>query len=249
MCIYDCCGSFGKTKILNIVDMNFNSEIFDTKTLKMIKNIIPVLHKITSKFILTTGLIIACQITFSQTIVYDKEVIQDYKEFEKNNNGEYKESLDDFGILKNPHIDIYSVRPSEVEIYKRLNDDFDPQLHVWYHFDKIKKDIIGIRYNWGLYNPSFNPNKEKEYIKDLMKQETRFIKKYNEIKDELESSFGRPSQLKTIADNAETYTENMFWVIDKMIIKLLIRFDRKIIKIPGDFIINEYSIEVMITYK
>ena len=50
------------------------------------------------------------------------------------------------------------------ETYERVNDDFFPKLHVWYHLDPETNDLLAITYNWDFYNPRFNPDKNKELL-------------------------------------------------------------------------------------
>lgn len=155
------------------------------------------------------------------------------------------DSIKSFGILKNPQNDIYTLTQTKVFIYKRKNDSFIPQLHVWYHFDLDNKAIKGIRYNWGLLNPSFNPSKEESLLKDLTTHEKEFIEKYNSLESELRDKFGKPIKTNTIVDNTDKLIKEIFWEDNQKIVGLSIRFTRKIKRVD----MADFEIVVMVTYK
>ncbi len=182
-------------------------------------------------------------------INFDATTIEDMILQEKKQGGIAIDTIKNFGILKNPHNDIYTLIQTEAYIYKRIYDDFDPQLHVWYHFDKETKKIKGIRCNWGLYNPSFNPRKEKDRLIELSKKEKIFKRKYKSLKKELIGSYGKPIKSKTIKDDKYGLIENIFWEDEEKIIGLSIKFERKLKEIPGVGVLGDYKIEIMMTNK
>ena len=170
-------------------------------------------------------------------------------QYEKVNDGVLIDSIGSFGILKNPQYDIYTLVQTKVWIFKRLKDDFNPQLHMWYYFDLKTKKLKAITYNWGLFNPSFSPTLEKEKLVELTKREKEFNEKYNGLKRELTGKLGKPSKSETIANNADSFVEDVFWEDGEKIIELSIRFDRKLQEIPGFGIMSDFHISLMVTFK
>jgi len=184
----------------------------------------------------------------SQTINFEKKTIAEINTYEKQKKSILIDTIE-FGILRNPHFDLFDLIQTKALIYNRTEDDFEPQLHVWYHLEKGSDKIKGIQYNWGLYNPSFNPSKEKKKLKSLAKKEKVFQKKYNTLKKEIQNKLGEPIKTKVIADNKNSYIENVFWEDEEKIVGLSIKFSRKLKEIPGIGIMADFRIGVMITYK
>ena len=195
------------------------------------------------------GLLITHFTALSQDLQFDRRTVNEIVSFEKGQSGIVIDSIESFGILRNPHIDINTLDKTEAYIFKRENDSFVPQLHVWYHFDIKTKQIKGIRYNWGLYNPSFNPTKERNKLELLIKREKEFKNKYKSLRQELTDLFGDPIKSNTLADNKRSLIEETFWINSDKIIGLSIRFDRQIVEIPGAGIISDFHIEIMTTFK
>lgn len=162
--------------------------------------------------------------------------------FEKENNGIIKDTVD-FGILKNPIKDQYTLKKTKAVIFKRDLDSFEPKLHVWYHFDVENNELSCIRYNWGLYNPSFNARKEKELLNRIAQNESQFIKKYKNLNKELSKQLGKPVLTTTVADNERSFREFSFWEDEEKFVELSIKFDRQ----AGEY--SDYEIEVTVTFK
>lgn len=186
---------------------------------------------------------------FSQEMSFDPRTKDEILIYEKINDGVLTDSIGKFGILKNPQFDVYTLVQTKVWIFKRLEDDFNPQLHVWYYFDKNTNELKAITYNWGLFNPSFNPRERKEELIELTTREKEFKKKYNGLKKELKGKLGKPSKSETIANNANSFVENVFWGDNEKITELSIRFDRKLQEIPGAGITSDFHISTMVTFK
>jgi len=184
-----------------------------------------------------------------QKLDFGKISVNEVGVYEKIQHSTLMDTLDDFGILKNPQNDLGTLVQTKALIFKRNDDDFDPQLHVWYHYNKDWTDLKGKRYYWGLYNPSFNSKGKEKWLKELSKNEKGFKAKYKSLKKQLKSEFGKPIKKKIIADNNNKYIENMFWEDDEKIIGLSLSFDRKLKEIPRIGIFAKFKIEVMITYK
>jgi hypothetical protein len=186
---------------------------------------------------------------FGQLIDFNPKTIEEMKLVEGSRASKLTDSIAEFGILKNPHFDIHTLTSTKVYIYRQLDDDFDPQLHIWYHFAKSTNEFKGLRYNWGLYNPNFNPSKEINRLKRLTKKEKEFIEKFRSLQNEIERTFGKPVKSKTIEDSKESFIEEMFWETDELIIGLSIHFNRELTEIPFVGVLGDFHIEVMITDK
>ena len=201
-------------------------------------------------FSIIIGFLIFSPITISsQNIDYEKKIISELKPYENNKNSILTDTIEEYGILKNPHFDINTIVKTKALIFKRLSDKFDPQLHVWYYYNKNTNECKGINYNWGLFNPSFSPSKNKSKLIELSKKEKVFKDKYNSLREKLIVDFGEPIKSRVISDNEYNYIENNYWEDDEKIIGLSIEFNRKLKEIPGVGIIGDFRINIMITYK
>ncbi len=185
----------------------------------------------------------------SQNINYEKIIISELESYENNQNSILTDTIEEYGILKNPHIDINTLVQTKVFIFKRIKDEFEPQLHVWYYFDKKTNENKGINYNWGLFNPSFNPSKNKAKLIELSKKEIVFKDKYKSLKEKLILDLGQPIKSETISDNEYIFIEENFWKDDTKIVDLSIEFNRKLKEISGIGIMGDFRINIMITYK
>ncbi len=120
---------------------------------------------------------------------------------------------------------------------------------MWYYFVADSEKIQAKCYNWGLYNPAFNPSKNEKLLIKLSKKEEIFVKKYSGLEKELNELLGEPFKKETIADNDSRFVEVVFWEDESKIVELSINFERKLNKIQGIGIFANFQIEVMITYK
>ena len=125
------------------------------------------------------GLLIS-YLSVGQVIDIKKKSKDSVIAFEKENNGIIKDTVD-FGILINPIKDQDKIKKTKAVIYKRDLDSFEPKLHVWYHFDLDIDQLSCIRYNWGLYNPCFNAQKEKDLLSRISQSESQFKIKYRKL--------------------------------------------------------------------
>ncbi len=207
------------------------------------------MKKVIIKSIFSTLLICLSIQLLGQTIDWEKKSKEEVVQFEKLQDSNLVDSIASYGILKNPHIDLETLTSTKVLIFKRGDDGFNPPLHVWYHFDKESEELKGVNYYWGLYNPSFNSSKNKPLLKKLTKKEKDFKRKYKELEKELNAKWGTPIKNKKIADNNVKYVENIFWEDDEKIVKLAIKFFRKLVDRPRIGILADFKIEVMVTYK
>src|SRR5687768_14088645 len=102
----------------------------------------------------------------AQDFNFEKRTRQDVFEYEITQKGAFKDSVN-YSILVNPLLDAEIHRNSKAYIFQRTIDHFDPQLHVWYYFEPQNQTLVGIKYNWGLYNPDFSASMEKERLRFL----------------------------------------------------------------------------------
>ncbi|MDP4272596.1 MAG: hypothetical protein Q8909_21105, partial [Bacteroidota bacterium] len=169
-------------------------------------------------------------------------------ESEKNQNGTLI-NTSNFGILKSPIDNDVDIIWTKAYIFQRADDNFDPKLHVWYHFDQKTEILKGIKYYWGLYNPSLNPSRNRRKIEQLTKQANRFFEKYFLLQSQLEDLYGKPVKVKLLADDEDSFIKSIYWEDNEKIICLSIRFDRKIKEIPLIGILNDPHIEILATFK
>ena len=199
--------------------------------------------------LLLTGFVLMCPfMAKAQEIDFEKRAVKEIESYEAKHNGSLTERLNHFGLLKQPHLDTKTIMSTKALIFRRTNDAFDPQLHVWYFLDKDTDALKGIEYNWGLFNPSFNPSENKEKLEALTKKEKQFRKKYKALMQEISQEMGRPFRERIIADHAYELSKQIFWTDEEKIVELSMEFHRKIQEVPGIGILGDFHVSVMITY-
>jgi hypothetical protein len=184
-----------------------------------------------------------------QTISYKKMTKSEVFIYEYENGGVIKDSSKRFRIMENPISDIYPTVKTDLYIFKRNNDDFDPSLHVWYFFDRKSKELIGKRYYWGFYNLSFNPSIERDRLTKLTEKEGEFAKKFKNLRIEINETIGKQFKSEIIENNQNVYIQKVYWVDNEKYINLNIIFFRSIPFDPNVVFLGNFEIEVMITYK
>ena len=88
-----------------------------------------------------------------QNFQFEQIDVVEIEEIEKANSGIIKDTVE-FGISLN-NFKTGNQTKTKTFIYKRVNDEFSPKLHVWYHVDTTNNKLVAITYNWDFYNPSF----------------------------------------------------------------------------------------------
>ncbi|MFT6138231.1 MAG: hypothetical protein ACJAUJ_001322 [Salibacteraceae bacterium] len=135
-------------------------------------------------------------------------------------------------------------------IFKRIHDDFTPKLHVWYHVDQKSNNIVAITYNWDFYNPSFNPDKNRELIFETIKRESEYQRKYQDINSVLKGIFTNPSKTNLINDSDYSFNEMTYWENSKLYAYSRLRFQRKIDENPMIGLANNhFVVQMVVSYK
>lgn len=184
----------------------------------------------------------------SQTIDLTKRESSDFISYEKLIGGVLVDSIETFGIMDNPLGDQTKHIDTKTYIFNRTNDDFYPQLHVWYHFDE-NEETKAIRYNWGFYNPSFSSKGKKKDIKKLTRKEEIFEAKNDSIYNIIFSLFGEPLKSEVVTNNDQTIIKESYWEDSEKIIRLHMKFNRELITVPIVGIMADFRIEILMRYK
>lgn len=182
-----------------------------------------------------------------QEIDYKKISASEVKVYEKIQNSTFKDTLG-CEIFKNPlFIDSETIVQTKVLVFKRNDDEFDPQLHLWYFYNNDWTELKGKKYFWGP-NPSFDSSKNEKISKKLSKNEEVFKTKYKLLEEKLKSEYGEPVKKETKVDNESRFIEEIFWEDDEKVVGLQMRFARKLTEDPIVNLAN-FRVEIMITYK
>jgi hypothetical protein len=135
-------------------------------------------------------------------------------------------------------------------IFKRIHDDFTPKLHVWYHVDEKSYNIVAITYNWDFYNPSFNPDKNRELILETNKREAEYQKKYQDVNNVLKEIFTNSSKTNLINDSDYSFNEMTYWENSNLYAYSRFRFQRTIDENPMIGLANNhYVVQMVVAYK
>jgi hypothetical protein len=135
-------------------------------------------------------------------------------------------------------------------IYKRLASDFPLNLHVWYLFEPSTSKTSCIIYNWGLYNPSFNANKNFGILFELNTKEKDFVQKFESLYTLIKSEYGEPSKVGEKIDKPHILVKSYIWETADRFITLDMEFAREIKQFPGiGYQPNNFEIQVSIKRK
>ncbi|MFT5264255.1 MAG: hypothetical protein ACI8YQ_003001 [Polaribacter sp.] len=135
-------------------------------------------------------------------------------------------------------------------IFKRIHDDFTPKLHVWYHVDEKSNNIVAITYNWDFYNPSFNPDKNRELIFETNKREAEYQKKYQDVNNVLTEIFTNSSKTNLINDSDYSFNEMTYWENSNLYAYSRFRFQRTIDENPMIGLANNhFVVQMVVAYK
>ena len=179
---------------------------------------------------------------------FNKIAVNEIEEIEKANNGIIKDTVE-FRLSLN-NFKSSNQTKTKTFIYKRLNDDFSPKLHVWYHVDTTKNELVAITYNWDFYNPSFNPDKNEKLLIETNKRESEYQNKYSELNKLLKDKFQEPTEVNLINDSDYSFNEMTYWEDEKLYAYSRIRFQRKIDKNPMIGLAgNHFVVQMVISFK
>lgn len=135
-------------------------------------------------------------------------------------------------------------------IYKRHASNFPLKLHMWYLFDRDSSEATNIIYNWGLYNPSFDANKNTELLYDLNRREAEFIEKFDSLYAQIASKLGKPTKIGRSIDKPHVLTKAYIWQTPERFITIRMYFTREIKHFPGiGYQTNNFEIQVSILQK
>ena len=117
-------------------------------------------------------------------------------------------------------------------IFDRENDRFILRLHAWYTFDEDLNELIEIEYNWGLYNPGFNADKNLDLLQKLVKKEKKFRRKFKKVHKDLQKKYGPETNNEIMWDGPLSFGQTITWDLDDKKITLHITFTRQLKEIP-----------------
>lgn len=198
---------------------------------------------------LTIILILFVHVLYGQQKFQFEQIdVDKIEEIEKANSGIIKDTVE-FGISLN-NFKTGNHTKTKTFIYKRVNDDFSPKLHVWYHVDTTNNKLVAITYNWDFYNPSFNPDKNEELLVETSKRESEYQDKYKELSKLLKERFKKSTEVNLINDSDYSFNEMAYWEDEELYAYSRIRFQRRIDKnrmigLAG----NHFVVQMVISFK
>lgn len=194
-------------------------------------------------------LILFVQILYGQQEFQFEQIdVAEIEETEKTNSGIIIDTVE-FGISLN-NFKTGNQTKTKTFIYKRINDDFSPKLHVWYHVDTTSNKLVAITYNWDFYNPSFNPDKNEELLIETIKRESEYQDKYKELNELLKARFQNPTEVNLINDSDYSFNEMTYWEDEELYAYSRIRFQREIDKNPMIGLAgNHFVVQMVISFK
>ncbi len=198
---------------------------------------------------LTIILILLVQILYGQQKFQFEEIdVIKIEEIERANGGIIKDTVE-FGISLN-NFKTGNQTKTKTFIYKRVNDDFSPKLHVWYHVDTTDNRLVAISYNWDFYNPSFNPDANEELLIETSKRESEYQDKYKELDKLLKERFKKSIEINLINNSDYSFNEMTYWEDEELYAYSRIRFQRRIDKNPMIGLAgNHFVVQMVISFK
>jgi len=202
-----------------------------------------------SRVILTLTAMAISISSFSQTNFLTKKVnIQQVREFESNLNSIFI-GFDTTKVAK----DYFSGALADKEYYpikfKRTNDPFFPELFVTYYYDESSPDsiIISVSHDWNIMNYVKNLNDDGHHFYTEIKREKDYLRKYNEVKSNVISIFGKPKRVDE-TKNKDGHFYKLEWEGKDTDVLILFSFSKKL-KPVGKWKVGSYRIRVKIDYK
>ncbi|GEM_PF-1271409 len=117
-------------------------------------------------------------------------------------------------------------------IFERTNDDFFPALATWYFFDNDSV-VRGLFYNWGFYNPEFNPTLNQKILVELKNKKIDFIQKHKMVKMKIYELLGSPTS-NIVSENSKIrLIEKTVWDLKNSRIILELVFDPTLVKLDN----------------
>jgi hypothetical protein len=132
--------------------------------------------------------------------------------------------------------DIYEEWPNvfkEALIYKRFTDDFYPNLHVWYFFDK-DSIVKLVYYHWGFPNPKIEASDEQ--LRNQISRSNEYLTKYGDVKDTLISILGKPNQIEVSLNEPSYISKCTIWDFEDKRIILNMTADKIVLEIDNDMV-------------
>jgi len=136
-------------------------------------------------------------------------------------------------LPRNPLVDSLGKIETTGLIFTRPNEDFPLKLNVWYLFEDRNLTTSAIKYNWGLYNPSFDANKNRDLLVELTQQESQFLNLFEHLYKLILGKFGKPDKHLINIDKPHRLVQNYVWSSKNTIIQLELDFSRQIQEFPG----------------
>lgn len=168
-------------------------------------------------------LVFIIQFVFSCKTVFvlDVHSVNEMFQYEKSINS-ISDTCIEFGILKNPDIDLKTLIKTKTYIFHRTKVSSYPNIHVWYHFDMDEKQLLGIRYSWKKYNPKF-----EDLRYNYLKNEKLTLKKYHSLRKELMKKFGEPTKIRQIKNDESRFAEQTWWINENFKVQLYVGFNKQ----------------------
>jgi hypothetical protein len=194
-------------------------------------------------------LILIVQIGYGQENFQFKKINQnEILIIEEENKGLIRDTVE-FGLSLN-NFGTSIMTKTRAYIFERVEDDFSPKLHVWYHIDSMNNDLVAVTYNWDFYNPGFSPDKNRELLIATNKRESEYQQKYNALNTLLKIIFDSPKEVNLISDNDNSFNEMTCYENEEMYAYSRIRFQRTIKEHPMIGLANNhFVVQMVISYK
>ena len=144
---------------------------------------------------------------------------------------------------------IPNVKPKAL-IFKRKDDEFFPNLHTWYFFDSDSL-VRGFYYNWGFYNPSFNPSQNRELLDEQKSRKKEYLAQYERVAQRLKQILGEPTKQAIPIKSKTALKKTSVWDQADCRTVLELHFDPRPKSLPGtEFTIGgESHVKIITFYK
>jgi hypothetical protein len=202
-----------------------------------------------NKLILTLTTLAVSISSFSQSNYKKKKNnIQQVREFEDNLNSIFI-GFDTTKVAKDYFPNAVEGKEYYPIKFKRTNDPFFPELFVQYFYDEKTSDsmVVCASYDWNIMSYVKNLKDDGHHFDTEIKREKDYLQKYNEIKSNVISIFGKPDRINE-TKNADGYFYKLEWDGKDADVLILFSFSKKLQSV-GKFKFGSYRIRVKIDYK
>ena len=126
---------------------------------------------------------------------------------------------------------------------KRADNSFTPELATWYFLNE-DSIVIGYFYNWGFYNPDFNPSKNQKLLDSQKNRLEDYQQQYKEVRANLIDLIGKDYKEITVSKSKRKYYQYCIWDTPEFRTLLEVVFDPTLTEMAGFVVGGDSHVQI-----